>query len=41
MAKSIENVFFAHSDMSGMSLFEEAYVRGIRAADAAVRHLES
>lgn len=27
-------IFFAHSDMSGMSLFEEAYTRGIQAANA-------
>jgi hypothetical protein len=36
MTEPIGNVFFAHSDMSGMSLFEEAYIRGIRAADAAL-----
>jgi hypothetical protein len=27
-------VFFAHSDMSGLSLFEEANYRGVLAADA-------
>lgn len=27
-------LFFAHSDMSGLSLFEEAYTRGIEAAEA-------
>lgn len=31
------NVFFAHSDMSGISIFEEAQYRGIMAAKAAVR----
>ncbi|MBX7208181.1 MAG: FAD-dependent oxidoreductase [Verrucomicrobiaceae bacterium] len=32
-------VFFAHSDMSGVSLFEEAFTRGTQAADAAIRFL--
>lgn len=32
-------VFFAHSDMSGLSLFEEAFTRGTDAADAVLRHL--
>ena len=27
-------VFFAHSDMSGISIFEEANERGVQAADA-------
>jgi hypothetical protein len=27
-------IYFAHSDMSGMALFEEAYTRGVLAADA-------
>jgi hypothetical protein len=27
-------IYFAHSDMSGISIFEEAYTRGVRAADA-------
>jgi hypothetical protein len=27
-------VFYAHSDMSGMSLFEEAFTQGERAASA-------
>ncbi len=31
-------LFFAHSDMAGISIFEEAYTYGIRAADAAIRH---
>lgn len=29
-------ILFAHSDMSGISIFEEAYSRGLRAAEAAV-----
>ncbi|SKB03746.1 Phytoene dehydrogenase-related protein [Prosthecobacter debontii] len=32
-------IFFAHSDMSGMSLFEEAYTRGVQVADAIHAHL--
>ncbi|HEY2343468.1 MAG TPA: NAD(P)-binding protein, partial [Chthoniobacteraceae bacterium] len=27
-------IYFAHSDMSGISIFEEAYTRGVQAADA-------
>jgi glycine/D-amino acid oxidase-like deaminating enzyme len=33
------NVVFAHSDLSGISIFEEAYIRGIRAADDLLRQL--
>jgi glycine/D-amino acid oxidase-like deaminating enzyme len=32
-------LFLAHSDMSGLSLFEEAHYRGTEAAEAAMRHL--
>ncbi len=32
-------VFFAHSDMSGISLFEEAFTRGAHAADGVIRFL--
>ena len=32
-------LFHAHSDLSGMSLFEEAHYRGVVAAEAAMRHL--
>ncbi len=28
-------IFFAHSDLSGLALFEEAYTRGVHAADSA------
>jgi len=31
------NVWFANSDLSGISIFEEAQYRGVRAADAALR----
>jgi hypothetical protein len=30
-------VHFAHSDLSGMALFEEAQARGVRAAEAVMR----
>jgi len=33
------SVFFANSDLSGLSLFEEAQYRGVKAADAALRRL--
>jgi glycine/D-amino acid oxidase-like deaminating enzyme len=32
-------LFLAHSDLSGLSLFEEAHYRGTEAAEAAMRHL--
>ncbi|MEO8375092.1 MAG: FAD-dependent oxidoreductase [Sphingomonas bacterium] len=32
-------LFFAHSDLSGLSLFEEAHYRGTRAAQEAMTHL--
>lgn len=32
-------LFFAHSDLSGLSLFEEAHYRGTRAAEEAMAHL--
>lgn len=31
--------FLAHSDLSGLSLFEEAHYRGVSAAEGAMRHL--
>ncbi len=34
-----ERLYFAHSDVSGLPLFEEAQFRGVTAADAAVRAL--
>ena len=33
-AQPLGNIHFAHSDLSGMSLFEEAYTRGVAAAHA-------
>ena len=32
-------LFLAHSDQSGLSLFEEAHYHGVRAAEGAMRHL--
>jgi hypothetical protein len=32
-------IHFAHSDVSGISIFEEAYTRGVRCADALARRL--
>ena len=32
-------LFRAHSDMSGLSIFEEAHYRGVAAAEAAMRHI--
>ena len=37
MAAGDEGLFFAHSDVSGLSLFEEAHDNGVRAADNALR----
>ena len=34
-----ERVFFAHSDLSGVALFEEAQDHGVRAAEAALRQV--
>ncbi|HEY5892613.1 MAG TPA: FAD-dependent oxidoreductase [Chthoniobacterales bacterium] len=34
LAKTLGNIHFAHSDLSGLSIFEEAYTRGIQVAEA-------
>ncbi len=34
-------IFFAHSDQCGISIFEEAYTRGVHAAAAALAHLRA
>lgn len=39
LAESAGPVFYAHSDLSGLSLFEEAQYRGILAADGALARL--
>ena len=33
-------LFLAHSDLSGLSLFEEAHYRGVDAAEGAMRMLK-
>jgi protoporphyrinogen oxidase len=38
-AQPLRNVHFAHSDLSGLALFEEAFDRGVGAAEAALRRL--
>jgi monoamine oxidase len=39
LARGWERVHLAHADLSGMSLFEEANHRGVRAAESALRRL--
>jgi hypothetical protein len=39
MASADEGLLFAHSDVSGLSLFEEAHEGGVRAADRALTRL--
>ncbi len=39
MADAAGPVFYAHSDLSGISIFEEAQYRGVAAADRALRRL--
>ena len=34
------NIVFAHSDLSGIAIFEEAYTRGLRAADSLLDRLK-
>jgi hypothetical protein len=34
------NIVFAHSDVSGIAIFEEAYTRGVRAAQTLLRQLQ-
>lgn len=41
MKQPVGSLFFAHSDMSGISIFEEAFTRGLDAARAAHRHRQS
>jgi hypothetical protein len=38
-ARPAPPLFFAHSDLSGLSLFEEAHYRGTRAAEDVIAHL--
>ena len=34
-----ERIQFAHADVSGLSLFEEANYQGVRAAEVVMRHM--
>jgi glycine/D-amino acid oxidase-like deaminating enzyme len=36
----LDNIFFAHSDMSGISIFEEAQYRGVTAAEQVMSYLK-
>lgn len=38
-AKAVPPLFLAHSDLSGLSVFEEAHYHGTNAAEGAMRHL--
>lgn len=38
-ARPVGPIHFAHSDLSGISLFEEANYRGVAAAEAVLREL--
>ena len=38
MQQPVGKIAFAHSDLSGISIFEEAYTRGVRAADWLLRN---
>jgi hypothetical protein len=38
MQKSVGRIHFAHSDMSGISIFEEANDHGVRAADEVLKN---
>jgi hypothetical protein len=41
MQAPIGRLVFAHSDMSGISIFEEAYTRGVTAASAVFQQIRS
>jgi hypothetical protein len=41
LTRSQGNLFFAHSDMSGLSLFEEAYWQGMQTAEALLATLKA
>lgn len=41
MQQALEGIVFAHSDMSGISIFEEAYTRGTEAARVVLSRLQT
>ena len=40
MQQPLGNIVFAHSDLSGIAIFEEAFTRGVHAADALLAGLQ-
>jgi hypothetical protein len=38
MLQPLPNLVFAHSDLSGIAIFEEAYTYGVRAADTLLQN---
>ena len=40
LREPVGNIVFAHSDLSGIAIFEEAYTRGVRAADSLLAQFE-
>jgi hypothetical protein len=41
MHQSLGNLVFAHSDLSGIAIFEEAYTQGVGAADSLTRTIQT
>jgi hypothetical protein len=41
MRQPLGNLVFAHSDLSGIAIFEEAFTHGVRAADALARMIQT
>jgi protoporphyrinogen oxidase len=41
MNKHFNNIYFAHSDMSGFSIFEEAHYRGVKASEKVLKELNN
>jgi hypothetical protein len=40
MRQPLDNLVFAHTDLSGIAIFEEAYTHGVRAADSLSRTIQ-
>lgn len=41
MQKPVDNLVFAHTDLSGIAIFEEAYTHGIHAADTLIQKVKT
>jgi hypothetical protein len=41
LRQRLGNLVFAHTDLSGIAIFEEAYTHGVRAADALTRTIQT